>query len=192
MLGVQGSETREDADIYILCTPANMTLACLLLMQHCSMHMVPGGAGHVWFIRCVPTHRPRAFILAISIPEWRSLQTLTSSLADSGGDRQTPRYRSVSVDGRCGDLTQSEPRTHTHWMEAHFFPLRRRRVCAALYLMQRQIHAEILVFFCSRHPYTWVTCGIWFIVSFYCSGICSQFAILGLKTTVRKRKKKQN
>lgn len=127
MSGVQGSETKGDAEIYILCVLVNIILACLLLMQCCSMHMVPGGAGHVWFIRCVPTHRPRAFMPAISIPEWRSLQSLTSSLADSGGDRQTPRYRSVSADGRRGDLTQSEPCTCAHWMEAHFC-----RVCTAL------------------------------------------------------------
>lgn len=44
------------------------------------------------------------FIAAIC--ERRSLQGLTSSLADSRGDRQTPGYTSVFADGRCVDLTQ--------------------------------------------------------------------------------------
>lgn len=92
MLVGQKRETKEDADIYILSVClVNVTLACLLLMQCCSMHMVPGGAGHVWFIRSVPTHRLRAFIPVISIPERRSLQTLTSSLADSGGWQTDPQ-----------------------------------------------------------------------------------------------------
>lgn len=123
--------------------------------------MVPGGAGHVWFIGCVPTYRPGAFILAICIPGWRSLQTLTSSLADSGGDRQTPRYRSVSAAGRCGDLTQSEPRTHAHWMEARFSLLHQCGLCTAVYPMQRGIGSHIwrfsysLVRLYSLHPYTY-------------------------------------
>lgn len=41
--------------VNILRVLVNKTLACLLLMQCCSMHIVPGGAGHVWFIQCVPT-----------------------------------------------------------------------------------------------------------------------------------------
>lgn len=118
--GSSGAWYKKDTHIYILCLLVNMTLACLLLMHCCSMHTVPGGAGHVWFIRCVPTHRPRAFMPAICILERRSLQSLTSSLADSRGDRQSPRYRSVYADGRCGNLTQSEPRTHANWIEAHF------------------------------------------------------------------------
>ena len=47
MSGVQGNETKEDADIYILCLFGKRILACFLLMQFCSMPMVPGGAGHV-------------------------------------------------------------------------------------------------------------------------------------------------
>lgn len=67
MSGVQGSETKGDAEIYILCVLVNIILACLLLMQCCSMHMVPGGAGHVWFIRCVPTHTGRGLSCQLSV-----------------------------------------------------------------------------------------------------------------------------
>lgn len=172
-----------------------MTLACLLLMQCYSMHMVPGGADHVWFIRCIHTYRPRAFRPAICIPEWRSLQSLTSSLAVSRGDRQTPGYRSVSADGRCGDLTQSEPRRHALWMEAHFYPSRRCRLCTGLYLIQRDICSHTWRFSLSIHIHvnywwnTWLKC---FMI--YC------FTLLGWKvfvichiskTVVKSQKRKQ-
>lgn len=61
--GVQGREIKKDVDIYILCMLVNKALASLSLMQCSSMHMVPGGAGHVWFIWCIPTRRQRDFML---------------------------------------------------------------------------------------------------------------------------------
>ena len=148
------------------------------------------GAWWCWscMIYTVSSHtQARAFIPAIHIHEWRSL---TSSLTDSGGDRQTPRYRSVSAGGRCGDLPQSEPRTHAHWMKArssHLHRCRLRKVLA--YTSCRGISAatsgDSLVCLYSTSTYIWITCGIpgsnvaWFIVSLYWDERCLWLAELG-------------
>lgn len=67
----------KDTLIYILSICVNMTLVCFLLMPCCSIYIkvVPGGAGHVWFIgRFILRHLTRAFILYITTV-WRSLKS---------------------------------------------------------------------------------------------------------------------
>lgn len=149
-----------------------------------------------------PHTRPLAFIPVICFPEWRSLQSLISSLADSGGDRQTPRYRSVSVDGRCGDLTQSEARAHAHRWK-HVSPFYTDAGCPQSYTSCRWISAAASGDSCSSVLYIhsirmWITGGIpglnvsWFIVSFNLGERCSWFAPFGHYNNGKLKKQKQN
>lgn len=150
---------------YVLYMPVNMTPVCLLLMQCCSMHVVPGGTGHVWFmwrVHCVPTRRPSAFVAAIYMSE-RGLWSLTFSLADRRGDRQTPSYRSVFADSRCGDLIQSESCTHV----SLFFPdVDRARSHIWRFYCSSVQHSLILAKYVWN---AWLKC---FIILFYVHGRC--------------------
>ncbi len=165
-----------------------MTLACLLLMQCCSMHMVPGGAGHVWFIGCVPTHRPRAFIPVICIPDWvkefavSPPHWLTAEVTD-----RPAGTGAFSADGRCGDLTQSEP-WHTCLLnESTFRSFHTDVGCAQSYTSCRGMSAatsgDSLVLLCTTSVYMWIPCAIpgsnfsWFIL-FYVSR-CLWFTTTG-------------
>lgn len=139
----------------VLYIPVKMTLVCLLLMQRCSVHVVPGGVHHVWFM-CVPTRRLSAFIPGIYMSEWGLWILPFHWLTE-----EIPIYRSVFADGRCGDLIQSEGCAHV----SLFFPDVDRAHIWRLYCSSVQ-HSLIL----TKYQWnTWVKC---FIILFFVSERC--------------------
>lgn len=142
-----GERDKKYPDLYIFCMLVNMALVCLLLMMQCTY-----STWWCWpcMIYMLGSHtQAEGFHIDYLYSEWRNLQGLTYSLADSGGDRQTPRYLSVSAEGRCGDLTQSEPCTHAPCSE-HVCKLHRCTVCTVESYWQP--HLKIPLFLCILCP----------------------------------------
>ena len=150
--GSSGTWDKKDTHIYILCLLVNMTLACLLLMHCCSMHTVPGGAGHVWFIWCVP-HTGRGLwcqlsvflsegVCRVSPPHW-----LTAEVTD--------RALGTGVFMLMADVAiwHSLNLAHmlTEWKHISLLLPRCRLWCW-------QPHLEILLF--TTSIYMWITCGV--------------------------------
>lgn len=122
---------------YVLCMPVNITLVCLILMQCCSVHVVAGGAGHVWFmwrVQRLPTRRPSVFLPASYTSEW-GLWIPTFSLVQE-------RWQTDLQLQECVCWFDGGWKLHTC-----FSLLPWCRPCT-------QPHLEILLFFCAMQLYT--------------------------------------
>lgn len=162
-----------------------MTLACLLLMQCCSMHMVPGSAGHVWFIQWVHSHtHAQGFHTG-------DLYSLAEEFEEShlfiGWQRRW--QTDPQVQGcfcwwqmwRFDSLNLAHMLTEKKHISLSYPDTGRAQSYTLCRGMFEATSGNSIVLLCSTSTYMWSTCGIlsknisWFIATLYLCGRCYWF-----------------